>query len=550
MGGDLAERAFFYGRYSHEDSTDKSIADQEASCMRYAASIGATIERRYTDHALSGATMFNRRGLNTLLTELEHERPSLLIVDHLDRLTRDEGDMAVIFRQLAFNGIVLHSVAHGKVDRNTAAILAIVGRNQLESTGHAVKRGQQGQVRAGKSAGGRPYGYLLVGRNGELQPDEGDAMQPGEAVIVRRIFKERLEGRSPRDIAARLNAECIPAPRGKRWNASTLNGSRSRRNGILRNAIYHGIREWNRVSMVRHPQTGKRISRPNDDDAVVRIEVPELAIVSSCDFEAVQRLFPKDREVRPERFRRAKTLLSGLLQCGCCGGGLSMKDKSNGRIRVQCSTMKESRSCDNRSAFYLDELVEAAFGGLRQHLKQPDLIVEVVKAYNVERTRLAEDTVEQVRILEKKLGILRAREKRVWDDYDAGMFGAEIANPRLADIRAEIKAIEAELVALPPLPENVAVHPGAIKEFARYVEELLQTFHIQITDENREAAEAARKLVQKVVVTPTDTGTEVEVFGAVGLLVEATKDLSDSNDNRLGGMVVAEEGLEPPTRGL
>ncbi len=546
----MTKRAFVYGRFSHEDSTDRSIEDQEASCARYADSIGVPVVRRYSDHALSGASLVTRNGVLSLLRDLEHDRPDYLLVDHLDRLTRDEGDMSFIFKQLAFYGIELHSVAHGKVDRNTASILAIVGRNQLESTGHAVKRGQQGRVRSGKNAGGRPYGYRLVGRNGDLEPDEGGELLSGEADIVRRIFKERLAGKSPRDIAASLNAEGIPAPRGKLWNASTLNGSRTRRNGILRNTIYSGVREWNRVSMTRHPKTGKRISRPNKDEAVVRIEVPQLAIVSMSDFEAVQSMFPQDREARPEQFRRAKTLLSGLLKCGCCGGGLAMKDRSNGRIRVQCSTMKESRSCDNRSAFYLDDLVEAAFGGLRQHLRQPDLIAEVVKAYNAERIRLAGDTAEKARILEKKLAILRAKEKRVWDDYDSGMFGAEIANPRLAEIGAEIKAAEAEFLALPPLPENIAVHPGAIKKFASHIEELLQTFHIQITDENREAAEAARKLVQKVVVTPTDTGTDVQVFGAVGLLVDATKNVSGLNDNKLGGMLVAEEGLEPPTRGL
>ncbi len=485
-----------------------------------------------------------------MLRDLENQSAKILVVDHLDRLTRDEGDMAFIFKQLQFHGIALHSVAHGKVDRNTAAIMAIVGRSQLESTAHAVKRGQQGRIRAGKNAGGRPYGYCLVGRNGDLAPDIGDGMRVGEADVVRRIFKERLEGRSPRDIAARLNRDGIQAPRGDRWNASTLNGSRTRRNGILRNPIYGGTREWNRVKMTRHPVSGKRISRPNGEADVVRVEVPDLALVSKEDFGAVQQLFPQDRAERPEKFRRAKTILTGLLKCGCCGGGMSMKDKSRGRIRVQCSTMKESGSCDNRSSYYLDDLVEASLGGLKDRLTHPQALAVMVKAYNEERIKLAGDTAEKRRILGKKLEVLQTREKRIWDDYEGGLFDASIAGPRLAELKLQIQQLETEMGELPAIPVNVVLHPGSISAFAKHIDALLHSFEVQITDENREAAEAARTLIDKVVVTPSAMGTNVEIFGIVGHLIAATKNSRSGIEKMLGGTLVAEEGLEPPTRGL
>ncbi len=44
-------------------------------------------------------------------------------------------------------------------------------------------------------------------------------------------------GMAPRQIAARLNRQMVPSPRGGQWNASTINGNRRRRIGILNNEL-------------------------------------------------------------------------------------------------------------------------------------------------------------------------------------------------------------------------------------------------------------------------------------------------------------------------
>jgi site-specific DNA recombinase len=72
-------------------------------------------------------------------------------------------------------------------------------------------------------------------------------------------------------------------------NASTIYGNSKRGNGIIRNQIYAGRIVWNKVAMMKDPDTGKRISRPNPPDAWVTTEVPELAIVPVELFEAAQR---------------------------------------------------------------------------------------------------------------------------------------------------------------------------------------------------------------------------------------------------------------------
>ena len=90
-------------------------------------------------------------------------------------------------------------------------------------------------IRDGSHAGGRAYGYSIVpGSPGELVIDDVQAR------IVQRIFARFVAGVTPRAIAAELNADCIAAPRGTMWNASTINGNNARGHGMLLIELYAG----------------------------------------------------------------------------------------------------------------------------------------------------------------------------------------------------------------------------------------------------------------------------------------------------------------------
>ena len=113
--------------------------------------------------------------------------------------------------------------------------------------------------------GGNSYGYRIIRRpldNGSASTGERE-IDPPQAEIVQRIFNEYTEGLSPRQIARRLNREGISSPRQGRWNASTINGNRLRKNGILNNELYIGRITYNRQRFVKDPETGKRSARLN-----------------------------------------------------------------------------------------------------------------------------------------------------------------------------------------------------------------------------------------------------------------------------------------------
>lgn len=75
---------------------------------------------------------------------------------------------------------------------------------------------------------------------------------------MRRIFREYVGGKTPREIASGLNADGVKPPRGKNWNASTINGNAARGHGMLINELYAGRIVWNKVRMIKDPATGRR----------------------------------------------------------------------------------------------------------------------------------------------------------------------------------------------------------------------------------------------------------------------------------------------------
>jgi site-specific DNA recombinase len=236
----------------------------------------------------------------------------------------------------------------------------------------------------------------------------------GEAETLRRIFREYVAGRTPRDIAHDLNRDRVPPPRGRAWNASTINGNTRRGTGLLQNELYAGRLVWNKVRMVKDPDTGKRISRPNPKSEWQLANVPDLAIISRELFEAAQERKEARGVTHPNQQRRPRHILSGLLRCGTCGAGMSTngKDKS-GRIRIRCSAATESGTCPDPKTFYLDTVEKAVLSGLTAELRHPHAIAEYVRSYHEERKRLTATADAKRSRLQCQLGELTGKVDRL-----------------------------------------------------------------------------------------------------------------------------------------
>jgi DNA invertase Pin-like site-specific DNA recombinase len=496
--------AAIYSRFSSDLQKDRSIEDQVALCRAYAERNGVEIVLTFEDRARSGASVFGRPGLGRLMDAARDRAFDVLIVEELDRIARDQEDLAGIFKRLSFLGIEIRAVHSGVADLVQVGVRGLVGALFLQDLANKVRRGMAGVVRDGRHAGGLAYGYRPVpGKPGEL------AIEPGEADIVREIFAAYVAGAVPREIAGRLNARGIPPPRGRVWSAVVINGNKARGSGMILNPLYAGKIVWNRLRMVKNPDTGKRVSRPNAASEWQFAEAEHLRIVDQATWEAAQAIKTSRATAPQARTKKPRRILSGLLRCGSCSGGMSIKDRDHGRVRITCTVARETSSCQNRRPYYLDTIERGVVAGLRDRLADKPALALYLRTYNEERRRIAAETSNDRDRLQRRLLEVERKRKRMVDQVVDGVITDEEAKARLPALRTEIARLKEELVVAAKPVQVFELHPTAIRDYLAAIDRLDLALERDRDGGSEESTQALRDLIECVVVHPKDAAGEI-----------------------------------------
>ena len=499
-------RAFIYARYSTDLQNEKSVDDQIALCKSYAQKLGLQVVGNDHDRAKSGASIFGRNGLARILEAAKRGEFEVLISESPDRISRDMADMASIHRALEFRDIEMNCVNGGRMDTIHIGLHGVVGQMQREEGAKKVRRGMTGVVTSGRSAGGRAYGYLpVVGKPGHLSIVEA------EAEIIKRIFAAYALGTSPRAIATALNNENVPAPRGTRWNASTLNGSGKRGHGILRNSLYSGNLIWNRVRMVKDPSTGKRVSRPNPQSEWRTIELAHLRIVDQSLFDQVAARMTAVGGSNAAHMPKSKRVLSGLLKCACCGGGMSIIGSDRSGPRVQCSVFKESGTCRNSARYYIEKIEQLVVGALRVQLGNPELVLEYVRAYREERNRAEREARRKRSTLDRDYAKSKSEIQRIVDSIMKGLITDDEAASLLEPARRDVARLEVEISTAESDTNVIELHPQAVRRFKENIEALAEILTTKNGFPDLDLISTFRSLVEGVTVHPRKAGDEYKV---------------------------------------
>jgi site-specific DNA recombinase len=86
-------RVGIYARYSSDKQREASIEDQVRLCEERAARENWRVVKRYTDHAISGASL-KRRGIQALMQDAQGGKLDIVLTESLDRISRDQEDIA------------------------------------------------------------------------------------------------------------------------------------------------------------------------------------------------------------------------------------------------------------------------------------------------------------------------------------------------------------------------------------------------------------------------------------------------------------------------
>ncbi|MCM2477812.1 recombinase family protein [Rhizobium sp. CG5] len=505
-------RVALYARYSSDNQRDASIDDQLRQCRERAAREGWTVVETYSDRAISGASLI-RPGIQSLLADAQAGRFELVLSEALDRISRDQEDVAGVFKRLRVAGVTIFTLSEGEINELHVGLKGTMNALFLKDLAIKTHRGIRGRVEAGKIGGGNAYGYRVVHRlDAHGEPIRGEREIIGEqADIVRRIFREYVAGKGPQRIAADLNREGIPSPTGKRWNDATIRGNRIISSGILNCELYIGVIRWNRQKKLKNPDTGRFTYRLNPEQEWIRAEAPELRIVPQKLWDAAkaqqdklttlyQKQIDSSRDaVRAARSNglnathRPRTLLSGLVFCGCCGGSYARR----GQDRVTCSNHLLGNGCDNARTVPGKALETRVLDGLRERLMTPDMMAEAMSAFALETNRLNRERRNSAEANRRALAETAKAIAEIVHVIEQGGWHRALSE-RLTELETRQDGLTARLADIPQdVPD---LHPGIAETYRRRIERLTET--LSHPNSALEAADTIREIIDRVVVTP------------------------------------------------
>jgi site-specific DNA recombinase len=157
------KKVALYARYSTDMQSENSIDDQFRQCRERAEKEGWKIVGEFHDRAISGTSMV-RPGLQKLMQLARSRECDVVLTEALDRLARDQEDVAHIYKHLSFVDIELVTLSQGHINELHIGLTGTMDSLYIKELGKKTWRGLEGRAKAGKSTGGRRYGYETIRR--------------------------------------------------------------------------------------------------------------------------------------------------------------------------------------------------------------------------------------------------------------------------------------------------------------------------------------------------------------------------------------------------
>lgn len=365
------------------------------------------------DDGFSGST-FERPSFQKMIEDVKAGRTDCIIVKDLSRFGRnylDAGEyIEKIFPFLGVRFIAVNDNYDSLGDKKASDDLIIPFKNLINEAycrDISVKIRSQLEIKRknGQFLGSfAAFGYLKDEQNkNKLVVDQY------AADIVRDIFKWKLEGISPQDIADALNKLGVLSPMeykrslGMKFTTSFKTNSKALWSAgtvirVLKNPIYTGVLVQGKETTPSY-KVHKRITKDESEWSV--IEDSHEAIISKIDFDSVQKVLKCDTRRSPGG--KAVGLFSGMIFCGDCGASMVRKTvpaDEKKYVYYVCSAHKQDKSC-SLHRIRNNALEEIVLDSLKQHISEVVDMSELLEITDTAPLRTAQAQKVQ-RQLDKK----------------------------------------------------------------------------------------------------------------------------------------------------
>ena len=347
------------------------------------------------DDGFSGST-FERPGFQKMIEDVKAGRTDCIIVKDLSRFGRnylDAGEyIEKIFPFLGVRFIAVNDNYDSLGEKKSSDDLIIPFKNLInEAYCRDISMKIRSQLEIKRKNGQFLGSFAAFGYLKDEQDKNKLVVDQYAADIVRDIFKWKLEGISPQDIADALNKLGVLSPMeykrslGMKYTTSFKTSAKAAWSAgtvirILKNPIYTGVLIQGKETTPSY-KVHKRIAKDKSEWTV--IEDSHEAIISGIDFDSVQKVLKCDTRRSPDD--KAVGLFSGMLFCGDCGASMVRKTVPAGEkkyVYYVCSAHKQDKSCSPHR-MRDTALEEIVLDSLRQHIRE---VVNMSELMNITDT--------------------------------------------------------------------------------------------------------------------------------------------------------------------
>lgn len=266
----------------------------------------------------------DREEYTKLINEIKTGNYDVLVITDLSRLTRELEEQLKLFKLLTQYNMIIHSILDGVIDpkertgKIMSGIKGLFNEIAYDEISHKMHMGRFNSVKKGLWVGKCPYGFIKDKETMTLVHD------PIEAPVVRRIFREVIEGYSTTNISLRLHRDGIKTRKGKNFHPSTISN-------LLERRTYIGETRF------KSDKFGEEITVKGTHEGIVSLE----------EFMQVRSILANKKHFKT-RTHAVTSPLDKVIVCGLCGRLMQVNLQKKVYVHLaKCNAYKYGERCDN-----------------------------------------------------------------------------------------------------------------------------------------------------------------------------------------------------------
>lgn len=500
---DMKLRVVDYARVSTSSMEQKKSFQNQLETYRdmIESNPNWTYEGTYSDEGVTGTKVALRGGFQQMMADAKRGMFDLIIVKDVPRFARNIKECLVYKDKLKSYGVMIWFVrekinSFRDSDQMMLQFMAIGAEMEAKSARERTRLVFQQGIQKGKVYGNsKILGYTKEGC--KLVIDEQ------EAEIVRQIFDLYVHQRlGLRTIAKRLSEQGLTRSSGTAIAVPTIKS-------VLENPKYKGYYCGGKTEMLESGDKYIRNLLPQDE--WVMYKDPDIpAIVSESLWDAAAR-------IRQERYNKYRHEVSAPCNQGIYRYSGKIESNIVPGLRYQRvlyrykGAVRESWACRNYKdlekpgtvgpTLYSDELDDILTSILRDLVGSYDSIVEDL--LEVYRQNLTDDGQGGLERLQQKLAEFERKKARLMGLYEDELISKEDFQQRMQQHQTEIAKLSAQI-------QEREQEKLSTQQFAKNLN-LLKENIVAVLEEGVPSKETIDTLVDKIVVCPDSTKTEIHI---------------------------------------